>query len=346
MGITGAQFQSSRIADRLGELRQGYRGLSLYGLHLVNGEISSSGRTRPVLLASNASSLVGMIPATPEAGGERWGVFVKGDAILGEQRGTSEQVGYDFTTTGVTIGVDYRFTERLIAGIMTGLHGAKATLNDAGSKVKLEASSLGIYTTYYHDGFYVDGLAHYGLNRYDNTRRIAFPGVDRTAASSPNGRQAALHGGVGYEVRMGRWTMGPTFSFQYVRAEMDGYTESGANALNLRLDKQTAESVRGSLGGRVSCAYDTAWARFVPGLWVSYAHEFGNGGKTVNAALAQGSDPFVVDPASPARDFALLGADLSATFPGGIQAYLGYNAQLGSDRYQAHGIGGGVRIPF
>jgi outer membrane autotransporter protein len=346
MGITGAQFQSSRIADRLGELRQGDRGLSLYGLHLVNGEISAPGRTRPVLLASNASSLIGMIPTIPEVVGERWGVFVKGDAILGEQRGTNEQAGYDFTTTGVTVGVDYRFTERFIAGVMTGLHGAKATLNDAGSKVKLEANSLGLYATYFHSGFYFDGLAHYGLNRYDNTRRIVFPGLDRTATSSPNGSQATLHGGAGYEFRMGRWTMGPTFSLQYVRAEMDGYTESGANALNLMVDKQTTESVRSNIGGRVSCAYDTAWARFAPGLWASYAHEFGNGGKTVNAALAQGSDPFGVEPASPARNFVLLGADLSATFPGGVQVYLGYTAQFGSDRYQAHGISGGVLIPF
>jgi uncharacterized protein with beta-barrel porin domain/subtilisin family serine protease len=344
--ISGAQFQASRIADRLGELRLGARGLSLAGLRLVNGDGAAAAGRQPILLASSAAGLAGMIPAVPGPEGERWGVFAKGDAILGEQRGTGPE-GYDFTTTGVTVGLDYRFSEHLVAGVMTGIQGARAGLNDAGgSKVKLDADGLGLYGTYYRQGFYVDGLAHYGRNRFDNSRRIVFPGLDRTALSKPEGRQVALHGGAGYEFKAGPWLIGPAFSLQYVRGERDGYSETGAGALNLTLDRQVTESLRGSLGGRVSRGWETAWGLIIPGVRAAYSHEFGAGAKTVQAALAQGSAPFSVESASPARHLALFGADVTALFSGGVQAFLGYNGQIGSERYQAHGVSGGVRIAF
>lgn len=342
--LIGSQYQAGRIADRLGELRLGARGFSLGGLRMISDDSAAAGR-KPIHLASNAASLAGMIAPLSEPTGERWGLFAKGDAMVGEQRGAA-QGGYDFATTGVTVGVDYRFSERFVAGIMAGLQGGRAQVNDAGSKVKLDADGLGLYGTYYRQAFYIDGLVHYGRNRFDNTRRIVFPGLNRTALSKPDGSQVAIHGGMGYDFKVGPWMITPACSLQYVRAALEGYSETGADALNLRVDRQVAESLRGSLGGRISRAWEMAWGSLVPGVRAAYSHEFGAGAQTVQAALVQGSTPFNVESTAPTRHSLLLGADVTALLPGGMQAFVGYNGQIGDHRYQAHGVNGGVRFAF
>ena len=91
----------------------------------------------------------------------------------------------------------------------------------------MDGYTLGAYGTWYAKGFFVDGQVSYGWADYRNTRRIVFPGIDRTATSKPDGRQLTLYGGTGYEFSVNKWTLVPAVSFQYVRLDLDSFTESG-----------------------------------------------------------------------------------------------------------------------
>ncbi|MCK9195740.1 MAG: S8 family serine peptidase, partial [Syntrophales bacterium] len=100
-----ASFQAGNTSSRLGDLRAGAQGFSFQGLENMDFLAANSSR-QPFLLASNSDDLQGMIPVEPDP---RWGFFVKGNIVQGDQKNTAEQRGYDFKNGGLTLGTDYRF---------------------------------------------------------------------------------------------------------------------------------------------------------------------------------------------------------------------------------------------
>jgi hypothetical protein len=86
MGINSGSFQTANIADRLSDLRGA-----------AGSDFVKSGTDTPVMLASASSDLRHMLP--PEMP-ERWGLFVKGNAVYGDQKDTPDRTGYDLRIRG------------------------------------------------------------------------------------------------------------------------------------------------------------------------------------------------------------------------------------------------------
>ncbi|MCX5827578.1 MAG: autotransporter domain-containing protein [Deltaproteobacteria bacterium] len=337
-----ASFQTGNVASRLGDLRAGVQGFSFQGLENLEFLAASSSR-QPFLLASNSDDLQGMIPVEPDP---RWGFFVKGNLVQGDQKDTVEQRGYDFKNGGLTLGTDYRFSERFVGGVLFGMNAAKSWINDAGSTVKLDGYTLGIYGTYFREAFYIDGQAGYGWNSFDNSRRIVFTGIDRTATAKPSGGQTTAYGGTGYDYQFGPWTIGPALTFQYLSMGVNGYTEAGANSLNLQVDRQTTESYQGGAGVKGAWNWTKDKLKVAPRLWAFYRHEFGNVNPSTIAALAQGSSAFTIESVAPERNFFNVGTGVNVHWSDNVLAYLNYDAQLGQSNYSAQSVTLGLRVQF
>ncbi|MCX5830218.1 MAG: autotransporter domain-containing protein [Deltaproteobacteria bacterium] len=337
-----ASFQAGNVTSRLGDLRAGVQGFSFQGLENL-GLLYANSPRQPFLLASNSDDLQGMIPVALDP---NWGFFVRGNLVLGDQKDTAGQRGYDFRNGGLTLGTDYRFSENFVGGALFGMNTAKSWINDAGSTVKLDGYTLGFYGTYFRKSFYLDGQASYGWNNFNNNRRIVFPGIDRTATASPSGGQATGYGGTGYDFSFGSWTIGPALTFQYLWMGVNGYTESGADSLNLQVDRQTTESYQGSAGIKGAWNWTKDKLRIVPRLWGFYRHEFGNVNPSTIASLAQGSSAFTIESVAPERNFFSVGAGLNIHWTDLVLAYLNYEAQLGQSAYSAQSITLGLRFQF
>jgi len=337
-----ASFQSSNVASRLGDLRQGSMGFSFQGLENLDF-LYPQGPRQPFLLASNSDDLQGMIPVTTDP---NWGFFVRGNLVLGDQKDTAGQRGYNFKNVGLTVGTDYRFSERFVGGVLFGMNAAKSCINDAGSTVKLDGYTLGIYGTYFREAFYIDGQAGYGWNKFDNSRRIVFPGVDRTATASSSGGQTTAYGGTGYDFQFGPWTIGPALTFQYISMGVNGYTESGADSLNLQVNRQTTESYQGSAGFMGSWNWTKDKLKIAPRLWAFYRHEFGNVNPATIAALAQGSSAFTIESVGQEQNYFNVGTGVNIQWTDRVLAYLNYEAQLGQSKYTAQSITLGLRFQF
>ncbi len=343
MGISSAIFQTGNISDRLFDVRRGIRGTNLDGVFLRNSGFIREGRDKPILIASAGPDLTGMLPSGTD---EKWGIFVKGNAMSGNQKDTPDQMGYKFTSAGMTIGVDYRFTKNLAAGILLGYTGSRANVDDNDSKVTMDGYTLGLYGTWYAKGFFIDGQASYGWADYKNTRRIVFPGIDRTATSRPAGRQLNLYSATGYEFNLGKWSLVPSVSLQYINLAINSFTETGAGSLNLATDRQNTESLLGNIGGRVYYTFDTGKSLIMPGILVSYGHEFLRGNYTVTSRLAQGSSYFDIENAPVDRNFLSCGAGISMFLQNGASFHVGYDARIGTDNYIAHSLSGALRFRF
>jgi len=339
-----ASFQTGNVASRLGELRLGAMGFSLQGLENLDFLYpQAQGPRQPFLLASNSDDLQGMIPVTTDP---NWGFFVRGNLVQGDQKDTAAQRGYDFRNGGLTVGTDYRFSERFVGGVLFGMNAAKSWINDAGSTVKMDGYTLGVYGTYFRQAFYIDGQAGYGWNSFDNSRRIVFPGIDRTATASSSGGQTIAYGGTGYDFQFGPWTIGPAVTFQYLSMAVNGYTESGADSLNLQVDRQTTESYQGSAGFKGSWNWTKDKLKVAPRLWAFYRHEFGNVNPATIAALAQGSSAFTIESVAPERNYFNVGTGVNVHWTDRVLAYLNYEAQLGQSDFTAQSITLGLRLQF
>ena len=345
MGVSATSVQTGNISDRLFDVRRGIRGTNLDGVFLRNSGFIREGRDKPILIASAGPDLTGMLPSGTD---EKWGIFVKGNAMSGNQKDTPDQMGYKFTSAGMTIGVDYRFTKNLAAGILLGYTGSRANVDDNDSKVTMDGYTLGLYGTWYAKGFFIDGQASYGWADYTNTRRIVFPGIDRTATSRPSGKQLTFYGATGYELMVDNWMFVPSLSLQYVKLGLDSYIESGAGALNLNVNRQDDESLMGNIGGRVYYTFDMARAVVTPGIRASYGHEFLRGSRNITSTLAQGSSPFTIETAPPGKNFINCGATVSLFLKNsGASFHLGYDVQFGTDNnYTTHSINGIIRMVF
>ncbi|MDD3844847.1 MAG: autotransporter outer membrane beta-barrel domain-containing protein [Syntrophorhabdaceae bacterium] len=153
-------------------------------------------------------------------------------------------------------------------------------------------------------------------------------------------------GGTGYELSSGRWTVVPNLSLQYINLGIDSYTESGAGALNLDVDRQKTESLQGNFGGRLYYTWETAKSVIMPGISAAYGHEFMRGSREITSRLAQGSSPFSIDTVSPDRNFLLCGAGVSMFMRNGASFHMGYDVQIGENKYMVQSINGVVRISF
>jgi len=143
------------------------------------------------------------------------------------------------------------------------------------------------------------------------------------------------------DVRMDGWTLQPLAGLSYVRTKTDGFTESGAGALDLQVDEQTTTSTRSLLGART--LHDFGGLKLQPRLvWV---HEFGSVNTapltaTLTGAPAAGS--FQVTGVEVRRNSAQLGLGASGAISKRLALFA--DAQIeGTPRQRSSAIFVGLR---
>jgi outer membrane lipase/esterase len=403
--VETANVQLSNLGTRLAALRGGASGISLQGLAFnVNGQVlpgdvlarllpgqerwdaggsegfgvvrhwRSATSDRPFAttrLSGLSSSNDSRIAAVPGGSSpiERLGVFVNGTITLGDKDTTSREAGFDFTTLGATAGVDYRFTDRFVAGLAFGFASTDADVSPSGGGGDLDTKdySLSLYSTYYFDNFYIDGIVSGGWNSYDTSRRInyALPtvtpagvpstttAVNQVATGDTDGSHLSFGLGTGYDFRRAAWTYGPYLRLTYLKTDIDGFQEridgtSPGFGLALAYEDQDIESLQTALGLHISYAISTAFTVLVPQLLFEWVHEFLDDSRTVTARYVNDPNgvaiPFATD--DPDRNFFNLGVALSSVFRRGTSAFVYYQNTLGLRDVTKHDIVLGVRLAF
>lgn len=143
----------SKIQD-LSEFADNGKGyLSLAALGLDNASGGSAG---------NANSL---------AFSERLSGFIDATANFGETDQTAREVSTHFNKEEVTVGVDYRFTESFVSGLAMTYSNANANFQksfDVSGGKSAEQGYMGsLYSSYYLDDLYVDGILSFTRRDYD-----------------------------------------------------------------------------------------------------------------------------------------------------------------------------------
>jgi outer membrane autotransporter protein len=350
--ISDAQIDN--ISTRLSAVRAGTAGagLSFAGLSILDGE--------RVLALDDAQDLQ-IVPAQFEESSflSRLGIFATGELTFGDKDASGEIEGYDFDTEGITIGADWRFTDNLVAGAAVGYSRFNADFDESidspdGQKLESDAVQFSLFSSYYPtDQLFVDAIGSVGWHFYDSERRVLIPSDGDLLETTARGDFDAFHYGVatnvGYTIRRFGANLTPIARLEYLRAEIDGFTEDSPEAIELTFDDHDADSLTLSVGFEADYPISTGFGIIAPNIRAEYVHDFI--GDADGVLVRYAADPtqlseFEVSTEDKDQDYGIIGAGVAMTLQGGWAAFVDYHTFVGLDNFDIHAVNAGLRFQF
>lgn len=349
LAFSVANQQFRNVKNRLMLLRRGGgRGIDISGL---------SGNSSSQLPLSSLSQMPGY--SSGGASGDtassfdKLGIFMNGNFGVGDKNATSRELGFNYDSQGVTAGIDYRFTDNFVLGGTFGYNAVKSDFDASRGNLNLDGYSFSLFSTYYNRDFYLDTIFSGGWNDYDTRRNLNFGGINQTGKSLTQGNDYSFNISSGYDFHHQSLSFGPYGRVSYQNVQIDGFHENAVNpgpgfGSLAMVGKQNAVSLQTAMGGQLSYALSTSFGVLMPTARAEWVHEFNDGSRQMNWQFS--NDPnqtaFSIASDGSGRNFANLGAGLTATFTHGTSAFLYYEAMVGRANISEHSINAGVRAEF
>ncbi len=228
----------------------------------------------PLLAGNNRAD--GAKPDAPDpsaAGDADLAFWTAGLIDFGFNRAGTQRSGFRFTTGGVTLGADYRLSDRVTVGAGVGYGHDSTDIGADGTRSTGDSYNFALYGSYRPlPTFFIDGVAGYGTLNFDSRRWVGAAGD--FALGSRNGTQAFASVTTGYEHRDKAWLVSPYGRFAVSSASLRTFTESGAGNYALTYFGQTVNTVSGTLGLRTEYTQPTRWGVLMPYARIEYQHDF------------------------------------------------------------------------
>jgi outer membrane autotransporter protein len=357
--LLAAQTQFENIKARIAALRSGTNRTSFGGLALntSNGRLPI-GAMLQGLLDANAA------PEGQEVGGDfsRWGFFASGTFGRGDTNAGTLSPAYDFDIDGITVGVDYRKSDKLIFGGTLGYTKQDNELTDRHGALGTRGWSASLYGTWYQQSsWYVDSVLSYGRNSYELDRRIRYtitgPGgsttIDQTGHASGDGDSFTATLSLGRDFNKGGWGFGPYLRAMYTKMSFDAFEEHFDEAIPgygfaLALDTRDVTSLTSTLGGKLTYAHSTSWGVLIPHVQLEWQHEYQADPAEVEARFLYDptGTPFTIHGDPIDEDFFRLGLGMSFIMAKGRSGFFYYEHLIGRERFSQNSLALGIRLEF
>ena len=277
-----------------------------------------------------------------------WGGALGG---VGTVAGSATASGLNFGIGGFAAGLDRRFDSGFLLGVTAGYTSATSSMQTMPGRGASNSAQVGLYGSWSTGALYVDALAGYARSENLMIRPISIPGLAaRTATGQTRADQYFGQLESGYRFDFG----GPldTFVTPFARlqgstAMQAGFTESGADSLDLTVAGQTTNSLRSVLGTQFGGAIDLGWREKLGLVFrLGWSHEYADTSRPVNASFAGApASPFTVAGAEAPRNGAILGLAASTAIAEATSVYLRYDGEMAGGN-TSHVFSGGVRFSW
>jgi outer membrane autotransporter protein len=334
IGFSNSNLQRLNLEGRLDDLREGARGFSS-NMKVNGASVNLEGKAD---LDGKSSAVEPALSPAPE---NRWGVWASGFGDFVSVDADANAAGYNFTTGGVSVGVDYRLTNSLVIGAFGEYSHTRTSLEPSGS-IDVNSGLGGVYATWFSHGAYLNGGIYGGGADY-SSGRASLGGL---ANGSTSGSQWSTFLSGGYDFHLGELTVGPTAALQYTSVNIDDFSENGS-LTPLTIHSGSAESLRTDVGFRLFYRWKIGSVTLEPSLKAAWEHEYKYSALPVNASLSGFGGPTAtfIGPAE-GHDSAIISAGISAQLNRALSIYLSYDGQLGRSNYDSNAVSGGIRFNF
>lgn len=204
-------------------------------------------------------------------------LWTGGSINRGDRDAATGVSGFDFETSGISAGADFRLNPSFALGGGVGYGRDDTDIGRSGSRSEADSYTVAMYASY-HPGerFYLDGLVGYQWMSFDNRRFVTDNGNLVTGERDGTQWFASLSTGVDY--RQDRLQVSPYARLDVARATLDRYTERGDAIYALDYRKQDVDTTTTSLGVRLDYRNDVSWGTFSPQFRLEYQHDFQDDG--------------------------------------------------------------------
>lgn len=163
--------------------------------------------------------------------------------------------GYVANSYGLGLGADARITRdwRIGAAFSYGTAGVESDSDTNRERVDVDTWQTTLYATNeIAENLDLNLIGAFGLNKNDSSRHIVIGALNRTANAEYDSRHYLLDAELvnTYQVN-DALTLAPAFRLKYIHIDVDGYTETGAGALNLSVQDASADSLVASIGAKL-----------------------------------------------------------------------------------------------
>lgn len=272
-----------------------------------------------------------------------WGFWGTGFGVFGQQTGDNVGSRFHNSTGGAAIGTDYAFSNALRAGVNLGYSHTQIDFGGLPDEGRTDAYQVALYGIHTAGRTDLQGAFLYGYDAQEMTRRVTLGGIDREARSDYGGHDLAGYLEGGYTMTTQGFDLRPSASLFALHHQQEGFSETGADSLNLDVDSQSNWSLKSALGIGVARDFGAPGA-FVcrPQASARWVHEFGDNRYDITGRLAGlPAAPFTVRSDEVARDSAVLGVGLTGNWRTHTQLLLFYDAYLNAD-YVIHALTAGL----
>ena len=205
---------------------------------------------------------------------------------------------------------------------------------------------MALYAGYILGPAYLDGMVGAAYGDGTTRRNVSLPGASAQASGHVTDTQLLGSIEAGYGVALGGATVTPFAGLSLGTVDQDGFTETGAGALDLQVRKQSQSSVKSTLGARLAADLPLGAALVETDLQLGWAHEFAPTGRsTVAAFTGAPAAGFQVAGAKVPGDSALVGFGLATALFAGTNVYLRYDGDLDGSS-ASHAITAGFRFTW
>lgn len=335
-----AQSQGNNIDQRLALLRSGNAGsvnLSSFNI-IIDGKALNADQIAELFRSYVGGTAAGDDLKTGSDAFSRWGVFLNGSLGAGDNETTDNEAGYDYDSTGITFGVDYRINSSSVIGVAYGINDTETDFEDNGGKLNSDNTSLLLYGTYYRDRYYFDGFLGTADIDYGSFRNINYVNNDNVAISAAarsetTGSQTMLGFSGNYDFNWGAFTLTPYGGLDYIKTEIDAFQEGNGGGWEIGYEEQTIKSMTISAGARASYALSRENMVMVHQLRAALYQELEDDAHEVSTFLVYDPDKteMVISSNPGDSSFMRLGFSGSWVFKGGFSAFLDYEVVAGLD---------------
>jgi autotransporter-associated beta strand protein len=280
-----------------------------------------------------------------------WGAWGGGMGAFGTVAGDFNGHGLTYNLGGFIAGLDRKLAPDFRAGVAAGFNAATLYTQGMPGTGTSNTLQFALYGAFAEDAFYLDGLAGYGHSDNRMNRPLVIPGLPFRMAqgyTTANTFFGQFEGGYKIPVlpSFGGFVT-PFARLQASTSTQAGFSETGAESLDLTIAQQTTNSLRTVLGAELGAGVDAPWREKLNlSLRFGWSHEFADTSRPVTAAFAGApAIGFTTFGAQAPRDGAVLGVGANTQVAEGTSLYLRYDGDIAGGNTN-HVFNAGIRMTW
>lgn len=276
------------------------------------------------------------------------GFWVESFGSAATQNSVKYDEGYNANSIGFIIGVDREISSTSLIG---------AALSYARSDVKstnnlqnnlITTHQINFYSSQNFGKFFLDNVVGLAWNQFSSNRSILVLNSNATARYFGQTYAARMSGGFVKNFRRG-FSLTPELSLNFLRNNIEGYSENGADTLNLKVRGVAADFLEGQVGLNLGWATKVKkipeFTKLVTSLKTSYGYSFINDAPNTTANFIGQSSNFNWQITQTDRQSLRLGGAIEAYYLNDVTFAFEYGLEKKTS-YQSHFVALKIRQEF